>query len=41
MDRAMEDRWESFRLDNYFVGEIKWTVIMKRVSEVMAWSTSE
>ncbi len=36
-DKAMEDRWESFRLNNYFVGEIEWTVVMQRVSLVMAW----
>lgn len=36
-DKAMEVRWESFRLDNYFVGEIEWTVVMQRVSEVMEW----
>ncbi len=36
-DKAMEVRWESFRLDNYFVGEIKWIVVMQRVSEVMEW----
>ncbi len=36
-DKAMEDRWESFRLDNYFVGEIEWTVVVKRVIKVMEW----
>lgn len=36
-DKAMKDRWESFRLDNYFVGEIEWTVVMKQVSKVMEW----
>ena len=36
-DKAMEDRWESFRLDNYFVGEIEWIVVMKQVSKVMEW----
>ncbi len=35
-DKAMEERWEAFGLDNYFVGEIEWTAIMKQVSEVMA-----
>ncbi len=36
-DKAMEDRWESFRLDNYFVGEIEWSVVIQQVIEVMVW----
>lgn len=27
----MENRWKSFKDDNYFVGELEWKVVMEQV----------
>lgn len=33
-DAAMEEAWESFRLDNYFVGELEWNTVMSQLCKV-------
>jgi hypothetical protein len=30
-DKEMENRWMSFKTDNYFVGELEWKVVMEQV----------
>lgn len=34
-DKEMENRWKSFKDDNYFVGELEWKVIMEQVYKVV------
>ena len=33
-DSAMEEGWDAFRLDNYFVGELEWSTVMNQVCKV-------
>lgn len=39
-DKEMENRWKSFKDDNYFVGELEWKVVMEQVYKVVLKAVS-
>lgn len=36
-DEAIKERWELFRKDNYFVGEMEWDDVIRQVGKVFEW----